>query len=33
VLSQCQVDSFLAAQQTGGWSGTASVSGTQPCAR
>lgn len=33
VLSQCQVNTLLAAQQAGGWPGTASVSGTLPCAR
>lgn len=30
-LSQCAVIPFLAAQQTGGWTGTASVTGTIPC--
>jgi hypothetical protein len=30
-LSQCQVDTFLAAQQAGGWTGDAIVSGTLPC--
>lgn len=32
-LSQCEVNAFLAQQQAGGWTGTASVSGTLPCAR
>jgi len=32
-LSQCQVNTLLAAQQAGGWTGTATVSGTVPCAR
>lgn len=31
VLSQCQVNSLLAAQQAGGWTGAAVVSGTLPC--
>lgn len=30
-LSQCQVNTFLAAQQAGGWTGNAVVSGTLPC--
>lgn len=30
-LSQCQVNTFLAAQQAGGWTGTATVSNTLPC--
>jgi hypothetical protein len=30
-LSQCQVDAFLAAQQAGGWTGSAVVSGTVGC--
>ena len=34
VLSQCQVNTFLSAQQAGGWTGVASVSGPlPPCAR
>jgi hypothetical protein len=31
LLSQCEVNDFLASQQAGGWSGVASVSGTLAC--
>jgi hypothetical protein len=32
MLSQCEVNTFLAMQAAGGWTGTASVSDTLPCA-